>query len=511
MKKIILIAALIIAITSVGVLILWQNGSLNNLINKNDTSFAQAFLPQIKQIYYRQDILIPVSKFKTYKIQYSLAELTKDKLVTLAANKNLLPIGYEDIVLILPEDLEKNLQADKIALLTPDQVLPKYRTLQIDQQSFWQKNFQIQNYPLKKLIASYDATIITDEKPIVIFATGEIIPARAVDRLGFNKYNNFTYVYDFFKNDIASADIAIAQLENSLLGNPKPCSGCMAFIGDDQVANSLKEEGFDWVNTAGNHAGDAGQKAYGNTIKLFTDLGIQVTGTGKTEEEILKPAINEINGRRIGLISADDIANYYWNLSPNNTTYGTNYFSKSNNGALSVDTARVAKIATIKKDNNLDYLIVYMSWGIEYTNNSTKHQQELAHKLIDNGADLIIASHPHWVQSIEEYNGKMILYSMGNFIFDQTHTTETRQGYVTNLDFWKNELKNIEIIPQQSCGYHQTTNDLIPKYLNNEITLEEVYNTADKSGCVYWQPKKLKEDHPAYKQILDRIYQYTEL
>ena len=67
-------------------------------------------------------------------------------------------------------------------------------------------------------------------------------------------------------------------------------------------------------------------------------------------------------------------------------------------------------------------------WGQEYHLENSSSQQELAHKIIEAGADLIIGHHPHVVQSIEEYKGKLIFYSLGNFVFDQYFSEETRQG-----------------------------------------------------------------------------------
>ena len=124
-----------------------------------------------------------------------------------------------------------------------------------------------------------------------------------------NKYNDYTYLFDSFRKDIENADLSIGLLENSLLGDPEPCKGCMSFRGDDQVAIGLAEVGFDFLSTAGNHAGDAGQNAYQNTVKLLDENSIQYTGTGNhkslelfSEDSVhqpvstIKPIIQSIDG-----------------------------------------------------------------------------------------------------------------------------------------------------------------------------------------------------------------------
>jgi hypothetical protein len=170
---------------------------------------------------------------------------------------------------------------------------------------------------------------------------------------------------------------------------------------------------------------------------------------------------------------------------------------------------KVEMIKSIKEENKIDYLIIYESWGIEYTNKANSHQVDLAHAFIDNGADLVVASHPHWVQNIEFYKGKPIFYALGNFIFDQTHTLPTRQSVVANLNYYNGQLRNIEIIPLQTCGYHQTKNDLSRDYLTGGISLEQLQSKPESEGCVWWQPRKVNEETEEYKQILDRLFEFS--
>lgn len=472
-------------------------------VSNNSTSDSDLTEP-ISDIQY----FVAVSKFTNTKTNYSLEEIKAAELITTYNNFELLKNNF-DVYTILEENLIERLDKGAIAILRPEEVKPQYKTLIINNINFWESNFDSTNYPLKVEVQNYEPQ---DGEKYYFFAGGEIIPTRAVDRLGLNIHNNYTYLFDFFKEDIQNAEIAIALLENALNGDPKPCQGCMLFESDDRVGQGLKDVGFDFLSLAGNHAGDAGQNAMKNTIKILDELGILHTGsTTGNYNESLKPIIKEIDGYKVGMLSADDVAFYYWYGGNPDKYYTTNFSNYDGNGILNIDNSQVEKIKIIKEENNIDYLIVYMSWGVEYTNNPTKHQISLAHKLIENGADLIIASHPHWVQSIEFYNNTPIIYSMGNFIFDQTHTLPTRQAFVTKLHYWDKNLKSIELIPLQTCGYHQTSNDLAKKYLNSEISLDDVYASEDDKGCVHWQPKKLKEEHPSYKQILERVFEYTSV
>lgn len=465
-------------------------------------------------LYETTQFLIPVTKFTNPKYVYSLTELEE---AIIGVNEQFLDYIPTNLQTTNLPNTALDFEAYDVALVPPESVKPWYKTITIDGvESYWSKKFSAENYPFKKIITSTTKDSVS--KRTTIFASGEIIPARAVDRLGLNKYDNYTYLFDSFREDIENADIAIALLENSVLGNPTPCTGCMSFVGDDKVIAGLNEVGFDMISTAGNHAGDAGQKAYANTVKLLEESNIEFTGTGNCSLEscttenydIWKPALKELNGITIGMLAADDVASYYWKQNLNSENFGTNSFSNLNKG-IQIDQTKVDKVKDVKDKYDIDYLIIYMSWGVEYTNQATIHQQTLGKALIDAGADIIIGSHPHWVQNIEFYNNKPIIYSLGNFIFDQTHTLETRQGAAVNLHFLNNELKNIEIMPHKICGYHQTRNDLAARILNNEINYKDIENTQEKDGCIYWQPRKLLPNETDYNQILERIYEHTKI
>lgn len=472
-----------------------------NLINADPTEIP---IKTIKHFY------APVVKFTDPRSDITLRELKSSQLVTISDNVDIFLDGYEaDVVGI--DGVGFEVEFGKIAILQIDQIAPNFKTLSVEGQNLWDENLDLEKYPLtftEKIPGETGFEINFSKESIsTIFAGGEIIPARAVDRLGLNVHNDYTYLYDFVRQDIKSADLAIAQLENPLMGDPSPCTGCTVFVGDEKNAQGFAEVGFDILAFSGNHAGDGGQKAYQPTIKALTDAGIKYTGVGKGVDEQMKPALFEINGKVIGMISADDVSYFYW--SSDKSVYGVNTFSTASNGVLNINMEKVEMIKSIKEENKIDYLIIYESWGIEYTNKANSHQVDLAHALIDNGADLVVASHPHWVQNIEFYKGKPIFYALGNFIFDQTHTLPTRQSVVANLNYYNGQLGNIEIIPLQTCGYHQTKNDLSKEYLDGNISLEQLQNKPESEGCVWWQPRKLPQYSEEANQILDRLFEFS--
>jgi len=456
--------------------------------------------------------LIPVASFDYYPNSITKDELLSKQLIALPRSKEILDkiLPDIDIEYVNQEDLKAKIVEGAFALLDYQAVTPDLKSLSIDGNMFWSKTFNTDNtYPLVYVeqvpVSEVNNKDVLEHKKAQLFFTGEIIPARAVDRLALNKNNNYTYMYDFFKDELADADISIGLLENPISGDPAPCTGCMSFVGDARNALGLKEAGFDILSLAGNHAGDGGQSAFAATIKNLDEQGVKHTGVGNNDEAKLEPAIIDLDGWRIGMVSADTVASYYWN--PGSNYYGTNWFSKQSNSEI--DMQRVQALAQLKEDNDIDYLIAYMSWGVEYTNKATKFQQDLAHALIENRVDLIVGSHPHWVQNIEFYDETPIIYSLGNFLFDQNHTDPTRQAMNVMLYYYDNELKSIELIPHLACGPFVSSRNITDDYLAGKISMEDLVNNNERNGCVYFQPLRLKQDSPVYKTILDRVMQHS--
>lgn len=370
-----------------------------------------------------------------------------------------------------------------------------------------------------------------------IFAAGEIIPARAVDRLFLNDTDNYTLLFDRFRSEIETADIALALLENPISGNPKPCTGCTTFVGDERNAQGFKQVGLD-VLSFGNHAGDGGLAAIKRTEEVLAEQGIAIAGlSSKNLDEAAKVAKFTLGGKAVpesmstggqetsptnasagevesasqepivGIVGFDDVAYFSW---ASGSRGGANRLSKAASRGLDPDYERIKSVITEAK-KQVDILIVYPSWGVEYRDSAVSGQQKLAHAIIDAGADIIIGSHPHWVQNFEVYKDKPIFYSLGNFIFDQTHTQETRQSMVVNSLFYKGKLAGFEITPLVMCGYHQTKTNLAGKIISGEMSYAQVDATAEKDGCVYWQPKPLEQSSKTYQDIWKRFARATKI
>lgn len=280
-----------------------------------------------------------------------------------------------------------------------------------------------------------------------LITTGDIIPARTVN-YKMTKYNDFTHPFiktaDFLKN----ADITLINLEAPLIKNCPITNEGMVFCGNQRFLEGLIFAGIDVANLANNHSLNYGVEGLEQTIDLLESNHILISGFPPNNI-----TIKQYNNITISFLG--------WNL--------LEQFNKEE----ILTTVRQTKTKT-------DLLIVSLHWGEEYTACPLKWQIDFAHQIIDNGADLISGNHPHQVQPIEIYNDKLIIYSHGNFIFDQEWSKETKIGIVAKHSFVGNKRINSQFFPVLISDYNQ------PEFLagqDKEIILQKLKADFSSGKC----------------------------
>ncbi len=204
--------------------------------------------------------------------------------------------------------------------------------------------------------------------------------------------NAFYYQYgkDYFLEnvrDIFSADdLTIANFEGTLTTSETRAAKQYAFKAPPEFAQILTSGSVEAVNTANNHSHDYGDTSYTDTITALDTQNIVNFGYEKT-------AIMDIKGIKVGLVGIYELRDHL----------GCSEQLKTN----------IAKV----KSEGADLIIVIFHWGNELDAAPTEIQRTLGRLAVDEGADLVCGHHPHVVQGIEQYNGKNIVYSLGNFCF----------------------------------------------------------------------------------------------
>lgn len=272
----------------------------------------------------------------------------------------------------------------------------------------------------------WTATLSGDKKR-VLTVTGDIIPARSVNSQTL-KYGDFTWAWKYIDPVLSNGDLTVINLESPLVSNcPVTVSG-MVFCGDKRHIEGLLLAGVDVANLANNHAGNYGEEGIFETKHLLEGNGIAVFGLGE-------PVVVSVKGTKFVFVGFDDIGP---TVAP----------------VTRADIDEIKQEIAIAREIG-DIIIVCMHWGVEYTDQPSERQKELAHISIDSGADLVIGNHPHWIQPVELYKGAMIMYAHGNTIFDQMWSEETKKGVIGRYTFYDKILVDVEFVPTYIQDYGQ--------------------------------------------------------
>lgn len=223
------------------------------------------------------------------------------------------------------------------------------------------------------------------------------------------------------KDILGSADLRIGNLECVIATSGKPADKNYTFRAHPRVIPVLQRY-FDAVSLANNHSGDFGPVAFAEMLSLLKSQKLAYFGGGHNLSEAHQALIIEKNGLKIALLGYDE-------FMPRSFEANTNKAGV----AWSEDEQVIADIIKARQFHKADIVIPFMHWGWENEMTANKRQRELAHKMIDAGADAIIGGHPHVIQDTEIYKGKPIIYSIGNFMMDALDNDAQTKGWVVRL------------------------------------------------------------------------------
>lgn len=243
---------------------------------------------------------------------------------------------------------------------------------------------------------------------------------RSVMNESLNK-NNPTYPFQNVAGILNAADIVFGNLENPIIKDCRITTSGMIFCTKPEMINGLKYAGVDILSIANNHAKNYGDSGFFETKKYLNENTINYVGDGNL-------IIKDIDGTKFGFLGFNFLDTYPKDLD--------------------IDLIKESK-------TKVNVLIAMVHWGSEYTPEPTKAQKNIAESLIGSGVDVIAGVHPHWVQGVDKINDKVIFYSLGNFIFDQAWSEDTKKGLAIRLNFQKDKLTKIEELPLYMKNFAQ--------------------------------------------------------
>ncbi|HEX8732648.1 MAG TPA: CapA family protein [Ktedonobacterales bacterium] len=261
-------------------------------------------------------------------------------------------------------------------------------------------------------------TATPDTRPVTVAITGDVMLGRSVGRriLATNDRYPFNGVADF----LSGYDLTVGNLECvvSTLGSPQPKE--YTFEGPPLGFQRVAAAGYDIVSVANNHSGDYGPAAFTDMLAHLPAHGLTALGGGKDLAQAHTPVIRTVRSTTIGFLA-------YCEIGP--TSFAA---TATTPGHAWLDaTLMTHDIRALRP--KVDYLIVFTHWGIEYHDIESGEQEYMAQTAIEAGADFVVGAHPHVIQPSSSYRGKPIVYSLGNFVFDEMYSEDVRHGNVLTL------------------------------------------------------------------------------
>jgi poly-gamma-glutamate capsule biosynthesis protein CapA/YwtB (metallophosphatase superfamily) len=325
---------------------------------------------------------------------------------------------------------------------------------------FLYQNYKNESFPqILPRVSEKVSQTLPKAEPISIILGGDVMLGRTVETKARSE-EDFSYPFRKIYQELAEADLVFVNLENPIIDNCPLTDSGFKFCANTQLLEGLSLAGVDIVSLANNHSGNYGQDGVSQTVKFLSQNNVVATGLG----ELVIKKIGEV---KFGFLGFNLIYRYM----------------TDNELKLVVDS-----------DSKVDVLIIAVHWGDEYTKNPTELQQDIAGKLVESGADVVVGSHPHWVEGMEcidtnsttsseyiqgiEYktprrwvsydtlentnkndpcgeNQKLILYSLGNLIFDQMWSEETKRGELVELIYNGAKLQEVTIIKTYMSAWAQ--------------------------------------------------------
>jgi hypothetical protein len=220
---------------------------------------------------------------------------------------------------------------------------------------------------------------------------------------------------------LSGADIAMVNLETAVTDRGEPVAGKNYHFRSPAASfEALRAAGVDVVNMANNHALDYGPVGMDDTFAAIASSKLPVVGIGHNAAEAFRPYRTTVNGQRVAIFGAVD-----W-LEPALVSQWSATDTQPGL-AFSIDRARlVAAIRAVRPD--VDTVVAFLHWGTEETYCASPEQENLAHALIDAGADIVVGSHAHRVFGAGHLGTAFVAYGLGNFVYFREDGESGRSG-----------------------------------------------------------------------------------
>ncbi len=265
-------------------------------------------------------------------------------------------------------------------------------------------------------LAYWDGDIPTEEGSVLLAAVGDVMLARTVEE--YAARYGVDYPFAPVAPALKQADIAVANLECSITLGGDPWPKTYVFRAHPSMAVGLARSGLNALSLANNHILDFGFAGLTETRRHLETRGLAVVGAGADRAEAERPLVYNVRGTRVAMIAWVSYAPA--DFAAGDARPGVAYLDDLDRMARQIEAAK----------EQADAVVGRLHGGREYEPLPTAQQQMAARRAVDAGADLVLGHHPHVLQPTEMYGGKLIVYSLGNFVFDIDNYDSARDGAI---------------------------------------------------------------------------------
>lgn len=257
------------------------------------------------------------------------------------------------------------------------------------------------------------ATAGGEDGRVVLAAVGDLHFGRYDFRTShFTPVSAVPYPLGQVQSVLSRAHVTFANLETPILTEPAGFRPRFhpTFRADPETARLLARAGVDVVSLANNHILDFGTAGVAATRSHLVEAGLIPLGAGRSVEEASRPVVIRAGGMRVAFISLTE----WSNRDPiSDRLCCVGLFARDEFAQRGPEL-----VSDARRSTGADFVVVSAHWGAENQPHPEGEIREIAHALVDAGADVVLGHHPHWVQDMEYYRHAFIAYSLGNFLFD---------------------------------------------------------------------------------------------
>lgn len=265
-------------------------------------------------------------------------------------------------------------------------------------------------------VAASVATAIHAGDTLTVTFTGDVLLDRGVRRAIERHNGDANCLFSPSVDSVfAASQLVVANLECPATVIKSPVFKNFVFRGEPDCLQVLREHGITHLNLANNHSIDQGRKGLIDTRDNIINAGMVAIGAGNCMEEAVQPVLIATYPRNVYVVAS-------LRLALENFPYLTDQPCVSQESFEMLET----RVRELREQEPECCIVVCLHWGAEHMLRPAVQQVMQAHRLIDAGADCLICHHTHTMQTVEQYNGAPIYYSIGNFIFDQKRDINSR-------------------------------------------------------------------------------------